>query len=480
MTFIALIIIFAFLVVAKLVDAHFVSERAYTSKRRELGIDNDAKRPASAAQQSSGISGWTTAIIICSSVFFLLCIITGILIISVSPTEVHEAKVRMPSATSSTEIGSALSAEQVESTYQDPLPLEHIERKILDPAQQHQRIEQWKADLPFPANQYSGVESCAIPLARLIHKELESVRNNRQPKSETVAEDESGEKVDKKNTELPASQILVVNVEQLKANGHAAFFDQFKLAFERLSPTVKIVDSKLANRQEKNDVSGEKSTAEYKVTFNVRFGSSGTDAFPYRSLELENGDLQCELQVKGSDEEIRKKNFSVDFNDIPWLNNFENFARLDPSQKIYVGLSKSFEQSADTAHQIAVQDVADQLGLSSLNIDATVYRRIFKQKITRPYGKVYREAILIIDTGNNFGVQKIFAGPPGSSVSSGKPLEINAERGIAVLAILTVVLTFVANIATQGYYRRRLSQTTVIVCSLAAIFIFLIVILNFA
>ena len=481
----------AFLVVASLISKHFEGRQKLALKRLELGKDDAAGQPALAVKMSSGPSVLVKILIVFFSVFLLLIMFSQFAFFyysaSVPTTRTSDAD--------TTEAFSLATPEDAFAPLPAPTPPKPFVTNLYvpktgnstepaptvaeaaDPVQQFQRIEDWKAKLFFPANRYSGVESCAIPLARMIHEELKSDK-----------------KPDEKGSNGPAAQSLLVHVDTLRDFGHAAFLDQFKSAFEKLDPNVKIVDSEAEKNSDEHDQSDQNSDTDYEATFSLNRVNNYVDFFPSGKRELENGEVVCRLQRRGSAEKKRRKTLMASFNEAPWINDFEKFEQLDPSRKIYVGLSESFEQSEDTAHQIAVQDVANQLGLPSLELelDASIYHRTFKQKIIRPYGKVYREAILVIDIGNKFAGQanltsraqsrplELDALRPELSVGGRWSKEIGAERGIAVLAILTVVLSFIANAATQGYYRTRLSRTTVIICSLAVIFILLIVVLNFA
>ena len=474
-TFGSLEIIFifvAFLVVAKLVANHFASKQKLALKRLELDKDNAAHSPVSSAKKTSGISILVTVLILFLSGFLFMAILSLFAFVSFAPSPVI---VSHPPQASPSDLAAEAAFVSSPPTPNAPISnapmLQHnaparLDVAVLaeapDTAQPLQRIEDWKAELFFPANQYSGAESCAIPLARRIHEELER-----------------DERPDEKNSDVSAPQTLVVNIENLKANGDAGFLDQFKTAFQKLSPNVKIVEAAAEKKLDEKSDSSENPATEYDVTVSVSTLSRYSDGFPDRTIEVENGAVACRLRRKGAEKEDRGKTFSVKFAETPWLNDFAKFARLYPSQKIFVGLSQGFEESSDNADEEARLDIANQMERSSIGYNATTYRHMFKQKITRPYGKVYRTAILAIVTGYEFAGHSE-SSPAYASVSRAKSFQIDPERGVAVLAIMTVMLTFIANAATQGYYRTGLSRTAVIVCSLAILFIFLIVVLNFA
>ena len=455
-------IFIAFLVVAKLIAKNFEGKQQLALKRIEMGQDIVAPQPVTNPENPSKNYFWLLLLVVGLSLLLFLCISSAILFFGLQGKAVSEVATIASGRHSTTKIASVPTAEFVSSaTHQEAVSTpEFVERKTIEAVKQALRIEKWKTELPFPANQYSGVESCAIPLARRIHEEL---------KPDVQAE------VD--NSEVTTAPTFVVNIEKLKANGDAAFLDQFKSAFKKLNPDIRIVDAEAERMTDGNAEARENLGAEYDVIVRASIKKRYSDKFPDRSLELRDGIVVCQLQRKGDTKREREKTFSVKFTDAPWLNDFEKFARLDPSQEFYVGLSDSFEQSADTAHQIALDDVANQFGRPFLDLNSSTYYRSFQQKITRPYGEVYREAILVIDAG------KRFAGHRDSSrhaPASGKSLHIDPERGVAVLAIMTVMLTFIANAVTQGYYRTGLSRTSLVACSLAVIFIILIVVLNFA
>ena len=459
-------IIVAFLVVAKMISKHFEGRQQLALKRLELSKDDAAGQPAFVAKQSTGTSILVKLLIVFFLGFLLLCIISTVLFIGVRATKVKQIEHHASTARVTRGHSLATSAELYPSDYLDAISKsKSTRRNTVDPVEQHQRIEGWKETLLFPANQYSGVESCATPLARMIHEILDFAK-----------------KPAEKNEDVSTQQTLVVDVEKIKAAGHATFFKKFKAAFKGLNPDVKILEAGKASTPDKDVASKGKPLQVYEANLNLKVKKTFSGLLNGRPSKLEQGEVICLLNPEGSDEKKQQKTFILNFDEYPWLNDFKTFARFYPSKKFTTGLSQSLEESAAAAHKIAIQDAANQLSLPVEIVEQLVLGT-FKQTIIRSYGNVYREAVLV-DAKKELAFQKwaaeIDTRESAARASNGKSLKIDPESGLAILAIMTAGLAFIANIATQGYYRTGLSRTAVIVSSLAAFFIILLVILNFA
>ena len=245
---------------------------------------------------------------------------------------------------------------------------------------------------------------------------------------------------------------------------------------------MNVVEARIAKSAELDVELNEKLPQAYEANFSLKDIKIFSATLPARSPKLEKGKVMCLLQPEGNDDRKRQKTFILNFVETPWLNDFKKYAQLHPSNRYNAGLSQSLEESEAGAHLNAIQDAANQLKLPAEMIEPLVVG-VFKQTIIRSYGKVYREAVLV-DAKKELAFQRAAAEidvqESRNRASEGVPFKIDPESGIAILAIMTVVLTFTANIVTQGYYRSGLSKTAVIVSSLAAIFIILIILVGVA
>ena len=172
----------------------------------------------------------------------------------------------------------------------------------------------------------------------------------------------------------------------------------------------------------------------------------------------------------------------VSFIEKPWLTNFANFTSLYPESRFYIGATEGVEPLRSKAHDRAVQDVANRLNLKSEQIEPQIAGR-FTQTIERPYGKVYREAILVQNPPKVRAFDSV-AGVIAPSVQrsllsrvvpTGPP---SFEFFLAMIVCLTVIAGFISNIATQGYYRTKISNTSLAVAALVVGLILLNVVMS--
>ena len=450
------------IVVVIMVAAYLISKRTGgTRKLNGTGQSRPRKRPVSEEKKF-----WRGLYLVGAGLVALFAV--GLVLVVLAFFMLWQSKAESISTHKEVTFNSAPPAEFVSSDAA-PSPPKPVKRIGLDLTKQRKRIEDWKKDLPFPVDLYSSVESCAAPVARMIQEELNS--KSKTQTLEAEAEEESEVESYAKSFSPPTEQTIVVNVENLRLfkSGYAdSFYRQFKAAYKKLAPNVKIVGDgeKIKNK-----------SSECKVEFSLTNTETYTDGyvgFPPRKVR--KGKLLCKLKLIEGAEKYREKRFTVQFSETPWLN--DDFTKLSPSGRFYVGLSQSLEKSNSTARELAIQDLAKQLGIPPEDVEPLV-SRYFPQKITRPYGSVYRAAVLV-DLGKKVGASSPASvasaqSYPSYRYSKGIARGINPERGIAVLAIMTVVLALVANAITQGYYRLELSRTAIILCSIAAIFIILVV-----
>ena len=116
---------------------------------------------------------------------------------------------------------------------------------------------------------------------------------------------------------------------------------------------------------------------------------------------------------------------------------------------------------------------ADTNGGINTLIDESHVADRFAQKLTRPYGDVWREAVLIDVTGEAMrGTIEVAEARAArdSSIKKGGAL-------LAVLLLLAIIaVCFIGNAVTQGYYRRPLNWGA---SAVGALIVFAVIILGF-
>ncbi len=320
-------------------------------------------------------------------------------------------------------------------------------------------ISTWTDDLPFDADQYPSIEACAVPLARKIAKEIIADQYG-----EVEAEASDSEK--EKQPEVVAS-VTIVNERSFTE------FVEFKDALQKALKSELPAISFQSRTDGKN----------YVLVFGFDELQKFPGAFPDKIIALRSGKVVCRWYraiENGKPVESLGKEHAVAFTEKPWLTDFHNFTSIYPDSRFHLGVSSKVEPLKSKAHERAVQDVANRLNLRAEQIEPRI-AGTFTQTIERPYGKVYREAILVQDPPQS-SMQHLAGNLPGTRVQGYQtPLpRLSFEFSLAMIVCLTVVAGFISNIATQGYYRTRISRTLMVVTSLAIIVILLIVVSSLA
>lgn len=165
-----------------------------------------------------------------------------------------------------------------------------------------------------------------------------------------------------------------------------------------------------------------------------------------------------------------------------WLTDFNYFLTLHPNQRFQVGVS-GVEPLRSEARERAIHDVCQQLKVRPQTVSDHIVGT-FTQTIQRPYGLVYREVILVQDSSNLSTMAMGSNNHQGGVLSSWGlergPYKPSFEFGLALIVCLTVVLNFVANVATQGCCQRRISWLIWGACGVGVGLLFLMVVLTFA
>ena len=176
----------------------------------------------------------------------------------------------------------------------------------------------------------------------------------------------------------------------------------------------------------------------------------------FHSLRSSSGNVKC--QAVGSN---AKANAAVIYIEKSWVNQFDQLVSELPKKQFVVGYSQELSSSEPLARQSAMENAQSQIrvhadtngGINTLIDESHVADR-FAQKLTRPYGDVWREAVLIDVTGEAMrGTIEVAEARAArdSSIKKGGAL-------LAVLLLLAIIaVCFIGNAVTQGYYRRPLN-----------------------
>ena len=165
-----------------------------------------------------------------------------------------------------------------------------------------------------------------------------------------------------------------------------------------------------------------------------------------------------------------------------WLSDFESFAgRGDRLEDFSVGRSDEFLPNASQAQQTAIKNVtAGRQYSTNKGMRYLVNGRPYKlsdrllQKYERPYGDVYRCAVLLEADKETVS----FASVPVGAQAKAKMRAPSFEWFVALLIGLTLVIGTISNVLTQGYCHAEISNSVSAMVVLGVFVLFLIVIVS--
>ena len=161
------------------------------------------------------------------------------------------------------------------------------------------------------------------------------------------------------------------------------------------------------------------------------------------------------------------------FDEKPWVDAFDRFVSTYPRRRFVVGYSSSVQSSETEARKSAMSDLRRKAEIDYGNLSYNLAREPyvvdrFAQKLERPYGAVWREAVLLEVTHR--ALQDARDARPSLMVrrESG-PRGMWLVVSLALIASLAVTLCVLLNWITEGYYQGRLVMACgllgVLVCS---------------
>ena len=320
------------------------------------------------------------------------------------------------------------------------------------------------ADLgDFQANLYPGLIECMEPLARKIGDAVEN--------EGLIPTTDAGQETEQ--------LVFTVHAEDSLRSESPQCLDQFINGLAERFPGAQVLTSETKH--------GAPSTKPKKHELFLSLSASvqsGKIALPpvvtsnrrvFHSLPSSSGKVKC--QAVGSD---RKANATATFIQKTWVNQFDQLVSAIPQKQFVVGYSQELSSSEPLARQSAMENAQSQIrvhanthgGINTL-IDVTHVVDRFAQKLTRPYGDVWREAVLIDVTGEAMrGTIEVAEARAArdSSIKKGGAL-------LAVLLLLAIIaVCFIGNAVTQGYYRRPLNWGA---SAVGALIVFAVIILGF-
>lgn len=286
----------------------------------------------------------------------------------------------------------------------------------------------------FDASLYPGLIRCATPLAKSVAGAM--AENQLLPKP----------KGDDKATSIP---LEVRNSARSDAQ-ELAFLTQFVTELQKQFPDTAIQQTGNGFSEEQaTDPDPSQVVLSVFVTYDQEqsvFGTSGKKA-------TVSGEVICQVSAASGSADSRLK-----FVEKPWVYDFDQLVSQSPGKRYVVGYSQELASSEFEARESAMRNARSQIQITTnrgqrLEIDESDVVDRFAQKLSRPYGDVWREAVLVdvTDEALRADVARVVA-------SANRSDQVRAATAMGTFLLLgcTVVFCFVANALTEGYYRRKI------------------------
>ena len=176
-----------------------------------------------------------------------------------------------------------------------------------------------------------------------------------------------------------------------------------------------------------------------------------------RQQVIENGLLTCTIQSAQS--ALRQTSFQAFVTEKPWVESLDQFVSMYPRRNFVVGYSGELQSSEGQARKQALSDAVRQAtihfrGKPYAIVDERHVIDRFAQRLSRSYGDVWREAVLVeVPDQEQVSVARMTVEESFQRSWMGT---LAQAVGMIVLVIVTILLCLVLNWVTQGYYRSQL------------------------
>lgn len=310
----------------------------------------------------------------------------------------------------------------------------------------------------FLANVYPSIVDCAAPMAIKIYNEI----SDRLPtESPDEAEDSGDAEKDEDDQNKIAEQESPEPTEVYITNGGVSDQDYlpFVVAFR------KKIESKIKNSSVR-DVSGQNTDYLKPPKSLYRVVVSSIQKKINGETDYSAGRVVCKVKGKNTSTEV-----ITNYAQKLWLTDFQAFEAKNPDKQYVVGRCDEFFPQQSQARERALKNVLDDAIATDVGVNLEVrdfsYRHVdsFIQKYERPYGDVFRCAVLLeLDLDHPAmaaSATSINPAPESSFLASAfdcgwKP---SFEWSVAMLIGLTVFVGMISNVLTQGYYQTEISRT---------------------
>lgn len=247
----------------------------------------------------------------------------------------------------------------------------------------------------------------------------------------------------------------------------------FQEALNKQLPKAKLTTNLGNTTEETEEVESEGQTGVQPpgVRLTLEVEDSSTHPAAWNGMgQFETGHLTCTMFVQDQP----TKRISVLFDEKPWVDRWDEFVSKHPHHQYAVCTSSDLRNTADSASQSAMHNLLE----IELDAGAVYGQKIwvqanqslivdrFAQKLTRPYGDVWREALLVDLQGSEAESLKTTARTNHYRMA----LERRSVEHqtwwqclllVAVFAAVAII-GMVLNLITEGYFRGRIVGTVAV------------------
>ncbi|MEO2016525.1 MAG: hypothetical protein ABGZ53_19380 [Fuerstiella sp.] len=244
--------------------------------------------------------------------------------------------------------------------------------------------------------------------------------------------------------------------DKYRGNVLQRFTEQLRIEFP--DSEVSVFDGANEPHQPENEIS------DNTVVLTLSLEDERSEQAPWDyKVQQQSGRHRCDIVTsKGS------ATATTSYIEKPWVDAFDVFISARPERRLIVGYSEKFVSAAEAARRLAMKDarsksrVATGSGVFATADESHVIDR-FAQKLSRPYGDVWREAVLLDVSGARMA--------HAIATARTQTVHIQEQRFsvgayLLILFGVTMVLCVILNLLTQGYYRKRLLMTGGIVAAI--------------
>lgn len=269
-------------------------------------------------------------------------------------------------------------------------------------------------------------------------------------------------------TPAAGEPVRIVIREQLPASEHIGNAPVLAKHIQPLFPHSQVVS--VADSQSTDPNSAEQGTPPDRRELLLvlrHFGRSETiyEEHAQPMMEQSAGRIECSVAA-GNQTAIE----AVDYISKPWLEHFDMFVSGYPERRLIVGYSPELVSSEQEARRQAIRNARNQFAMV---VDGVIVRPDgshvldrFAQKLSRPYGDVWREAVLMDVSPHRMQPR---VATIQREVRRIEQTRMSAAGGIVLLFGTTLVICLVLNWLTEGYYRGRLTLVPAVAVVLAII-----------